>query len=230
MEPTFERLTGRTHDHVVRWGESTWVHRSARDNFSLLVEQARSDGFQLSTASSFRSYSSQQSIWNNKARGKRSLLDASGEPLVFEDLTADEVVHAILRWSALPGASRHHWGTEIDVFPQNLVGEGEGVELIPQEIAPGGKFEAFGRWLDESLPLHGFYRPYREDRGGVSPEWWHLSYAPIAEGYLQNFTLELFERSLKEGNLELKTEVLSQSRAIYERYVTNVAPAPKAVP
>jgi hypothetical protein len=26
----------------------------------------------------------------------------------------------------------------------------------------------------------GFYRPYAVDRGGVAPERWHLSYAPLA--------------------------------------------------
>ena len=28
---------------------------------------------------------------------------------------------AILLWSALPGASRHHWGTDFDVFDRAAV-------------------------------------------------------------------------------------------------------------
>ena len=27
---------------------------------------------------------------------------------------------------------------------------------------------------------HGFYRPYARDHGGIAPERWHLSYAPVS--------------------------------------------------
>ncbi len=35
----------------------------------------------------------------------------------------------------------------------------------------------------------GFYRPYAVDRGGVHPEPWHLSYAPLAQQALAAFSL-----------------------------------------
>ena len=37
----------------------------------------------------------------------------------------------ILEWSALPGASRHHWGSEFDVFDLAALPEGYRVQLLP---------------------------------------------------------------------------------------------------
>jgi len=31
-------------------------------------------------------------------------------------LRASEKIASILRWSALPGTSRHHWGTDLDII------------------------------------------------------------------------------------------------------------------
>ncbi len=49
-----------------------------------------------------------------------------------------EKCKAMLRWSAVPGASRHHWGTEIDIFDPDLLPEN-----TPLLLEPG----IFGRWL-----------------------------------------------------------------------------------
>jgi len=51
----------------------------------------------------------QAEIWNAKAAGLRPVLDANEQPIDTGTLSERELVFAILRWSALPGASRHHW-------------------------------------------------------------------------------------------------------------------------
>ncbi|NIM47861.1 MAG: D-alanyl-D-alanine carboxypeptidase family protein, partial [Gemmatimonadales bacterium] len=86
-----------------------------------------------------------------------------------------------LRWSALPGASRHHWGTDLDVYDLAARPEGYEVELIPEEVDAGGMFGPLHEWLDGRIAADaafGFFRPYERDRQGVAPERWHLSYAP----------------------------------------------------
>ena len=42
--------------------------------------------------------------------------------------------------AAVPGenASRHHWGTDLDVYDSRAVGEDYQVQLSPAEVAPGG--------------------------------------------------------------------------------------------
>ena len=62
----------------------------------------------------------------------------------------------------------------------------------------------------------------------MSPEPWHLSYAPLAQTFEDAHSPELLERALRGADLELKDEVLSQLEAIYARYVR--APRPAAGP
>ena len=87
---------------------------------------------------------------------------------------------AILLWSALPGASRHHWGTEIDVIDRAALRPGQHAQLIPAEYCAEGVFGGLDRWLTEHAGAFGFFRPYDRDRGGVQPEPWHLSFAPVS--------------------------------------------------
>ena len=77
---------------------------------------AAADGIDLVAFSSFRDFDRQLAIWNGKFRGERPMQDRAGRPLDALALTPAERVAAILWWSALPGASRHHWGTDIDVM------------------------------------------------------------------------------------------------------------------
>ena len=39
-------------------------------------------------------------------------------------LAPDALIETILLWSALPGGSRHHWGTDVDVFDAAAVAPG----------------------------------------------------------------------------------------------------------
>ena len=58
-----------------------------------------------------------------------------------------------------------------------------GQRVLTGEVAPDGVFGPLHAWLDERMAAdesEGFFRPYDEDRGGVAPERWHLSYAPLA--------------------------------------------------
>ncbi len=92
--------------------------------------------------SSFRDFERQLAIWNGKCRGERDLLDrgrASG--WMPAALDQDALVSAILLWSALPGASRHHWGTDMDVIDAAAVPAGAAVQLEPAEYAPGGSLQ-----------------------------------------------------------------------------------------
>ena len=58
---------------------------------------------------------------------------------------ARERIEAILPWSALPGASRHHWGTDVDLIDRKATPPGYRVQLTPEEFEPGGPFAAAQR-------------------------------------------------------------------------------------
>jgi LAS superfamily LD-carboxypeptidase LdcB len=178
-----EQLTGRQETHLVELLPGQRLQAEAAEAFLALREDARVAGFELAIASSFRSYGRQLAIWNGKASGRRKVHDDAGRDVPVSALSAAEQLRAILRYSAIPGTSRHHWGTDLDVYDAAAVAADYPLELSPREVAPGGVFDRLHQWLDQRMAAGeswGFYRPYTLDRGGVAPERWHLSYAPLA--------------------------------------------------
>ena len=138
-------------------------------------------------------------------------------------MTEEEVVHAILLWSALPGASRHHWGTEIDLIDRAALPTGQRPQLIALEYSPGGVFEKLGAWLPRHCEDYGFFLPYDRDRGGVRPEPWHLSFAPVSSRALPALTVEVLAAALSDVELAGAAVVRRQLRDIHARYVCAVA-------
>ena len=194
-----------------------------------LREEARRAGFEAQIFSGFRGFERQLSIWNRKARGELAVLDSEANPLDIRELTQRELVFAILRWSALPGASRHHWGTDLDVIDAAAVPEGYEVELIPEEVDSGGIFGPLHDWLDERIEASasfGFFRPYAQDLGGVAPERWHLSHGPVAARFEEAFSPEALRDAIQGASIELKETVLEHLEEIFQRFVVNTSGPP----
>lgn len=213
-------LTGRTEWHLVEF-EGRQIHRTLLVPLRHLTEEASAAGFELALASAFRSFERQRLIWNDKAAGIRPVLADDGSPLDVARLSPDELLFAILRWSALPGASRHHWGTDIDVYDRRAVPAGYQVRLTLDETADAGVFAGLHAWLDEYLARAdaGFFRPYRRRLGGVAPEPWHLSYAPLAREFQNAMAPGILRELVTASDLALKTQILQHFEEIYERFV-----------
>jgi len=222
-------LTGRARTHVVQRDDlKAAVHPQALDPFLAMKADAAREGIDMAITSAFRDFTAQQRIWNMKWRGERPLLDAHGCERDRTGLTPRDIVQAILCWSALPGASRHHWGTELDVIDRAGMPEGYRVRLVPSEAEPGGPFHALHCWLDANMHRYAFFRPYRTYRGGVLPERWHLSYAPVADAALAALTPELLAEALGGSEVMGKELILEDIADLHARYVVNVDPTPVA--
>jgi LAS superfamily LD-carboxypeptidase LdcB len=180
-------------------------------------------GFDLMPFSTFRDFDTQLRIWNDKFSGKKTLYDRVGKPLDFASLSSLETVRAILYWSALPGASRHHWGTEIDVVDAAAMPDGYRVKLLPEETEEDGLFHPLHRWLDAYIARFGFFRPYARYIGGMLPEPWHLSYAPISTRLLALITPQLLTDTIASSAIHGKDIVLETVPSIYELQVMKVA-------
>lgn len=219
-----EILLGKTTEHLVPLeGTKFFIHEQMLRDFLQLQKSAKEQGFDLQIASAFRNYERQLSIWNAKARGERVLLDDNENPLNYSTLSPIEIVSAILRWSSLPGSSRHHWGSDIDVFDGSKQQLNE-VKLIPSECDENGPAAELHLWLDQIIDANesfGFFRPYREDLGGVSPERWHLSYYPISRRMVDHYTFGIFKKNIEDSDLVLKEIVLDNAHEIYEKYFLN---------
>ena len=222
-------LTGRAATHVVQRDDlGAALHRDVLAPFLALKAAAAQAGIDLAIASAFRDFGAQLRIWNMKYRGERPLYDAAGNVRDHAGLDPDELVAAILCWSALPGASRHHWGTDIDVIDRAALPEDYRYRLVPEEYAAGGVFERLDDWLAGNIARFDFFRPYAGYRGGVHPEPWHLSFAPVSIEALDLLTPELIAATLRDSEFLGKETVLPRLADIHRTYVANVAPAPGA--
>lgn len=221
MKPTASSCLGKSEDHLTRLPSSHLIHQEVADPFTRLVLAAKAEGFSLTIASAFRGFSRQLAIWNAKASGARGVHDSSGKPIQLVTLSPVEKIHAILRFSALPGTSRHHWGTDLDVYDASAVAPDYSLQLVPAEFEEGGPFAPLHDWLDENLEAHGFFRPYDIDRGGVSPERWHISHAEVSEQFRKVHSLDILRDGLASENLELKSDVFALLPELYRRYVAS---------
>lgn len=198
------------------------LQRDVVEPFLILQALAKNAGFDLAIASSYRDYSRQAAIWNGKLSGVRPVFDSDNKRVSLASMSPLQQVEAVMRWSALPGASRHHWGCDIDVYDRGAVPEGYQVQLSPEEVENSGPFASMHDWLDQVLaerPELGFFRPYAHDRGGIAPERWHLSYAPVAAQYQKFCGLEAIRRCCECSDILLKEAVLANLDCLYQRFI-----------
>ncbi len=224
---TVRQLTGLDDSHLVTLPGGHRLREETAGAFAALQEDARKAGFELAIASSFRSFARQLTIWNGKASGARPVYDDRGCAVVMVELSPLAQLYAILRYSAIPGASRHHWGTDLDIYDAGAMAPDYALQLSPQEVARGGLFDPLHCWLDELIAAgksRGFYRPYGQDRDGVAPERWHLSYAPLSTHCGGQVSSALLQscwdcKELTEALL-LRHEIEDQLPHIMERYIS----------
>jgi len=222
------QLTGRDRGHLAELDEPRCVlHASAVRPFLAMREAAARSGFDLAPVSAFRDFDRQRGIWNAKYRGERPALDRKGRPVKMSGLKPGARVEAILLWSALPGASRHHWGSDIDVADGRVIAAGYRLRLEMDEYRRGGPFAALSAWLGENMRRFGFYRPYTRRGRGVQPEPWHLSYAPVSRRALPRMTTRLLAEAIRGAGVEGEAEILARLPAIRDRYVLDVDQPPR---
>jgi LAS superfamily LD-carboxypeptidase LdcB len=212
---------GLSEDHIT-WHENIGLHNDVLAPWRRLANAAHTAGFDLALASGFRSFERQQFIWDAKISGQRPVFDDKGHALDTMSLPVLDKIESIMRWSALPGTSRHHWGTDIDIYDRAAVPANYCLQLVAEEYDDSGPFSPMLRWLKDYLhtpDAPAFIFPYIQDNNGVMPEPWHLSYLPVARHYQETWSLELLQEILRDSSILEKKTVLSTIEALYERFV-----------
>jgi len=224
MKIDFDFLTGRNNPYLKDY-YGYLVHDEIIPSLKLLQEAAKKEiGAKIQIISSFRDFEKQKIIWNNKASGIKAIYDDDDHKIEIKNLNETELIEKIMRFSALPGASRHHWGTDIDIFDASKLAKDK-VNLTPSECGPGDIFCELHEWLDEKIKkkqAYGFYRPYHEDLNGVSIEKWHLSYAPLSQLFFDKYTIDVFEKNIIEADILLKEVLLKDLSFYFDKYITNI--------
>jgi len=225
---TNPELFGLTDTHLTR--ESQWLSLSieAMKAFKELQSLAKDEGIDLQPVSSFRSFKEQKAIWNAKVLGNKPVLNDECVEVDRSSCSQKEWIYSILRWSAFPGLSRHHWGTELDVYDKSyfIKNPEYKIQLIPNEYELNGPFEKLGQFLDKHLENTDFFRPYSKDQGGVAVEPWHISYRPLSEGNLDLLNEGEFITFLDSKHcqdIELVEVVKENANDIFQRFCTSIS-------
>ena len=175
QEINTEILIGMDDSRIV--SDTILLEKETYSAFIQMKDAAEKDGIIIKLVSGFRDFYRQQMIWNNKYKKFTNEFSLDGPTAIKE----------IIRFSTIPGTSRHHWGTEIDIIDKNF--ENEKDLLISKKYEEGGIFNSLKKWMDKNSKRFGFYIVYDDDsnRPGFEYEPWHYTYKPISDLYQREF-------------------------------------------
>ena len=171
----YKTLLGIEHSNLV--GDSIKLEKNTFIAMEKMRKAALLDGVKIKVVSGFRDFERQKQIWNRKFK-----------KFTTENNLSDlDAIKEIIRFSTIPGTSRHHWGTEIDVIDEDFKNEKN--LLISNKYEDGGIFEKLKKWMDNNSQKFGFYLTYDNNinRKGFEYEPWHYSYLPESKKYLKSF-------------------------------------------
>ncbi|WP_394205418.1 M15 family metallopeptidase [Shewanella waksmanii] len=217
-------LYGLDAQHLIEF-QGHLLEASTAKALMQMQQAAQKDGINIAICSAYRDFDKQMQIWNLKACGKRRLLDKNNQLVDANNLNANDLIDTILIWSALPGTSRHHWGTDIDIFDSNCISQSD-LRLVSDEYMPGGPCHALFNWMQSHAHKFGFYRPYQAGLSGVSPEPWHYSYYPSSHSLLKLFRTADLALIINNHDLAVKQALAPRLPELVNQYVMKIAPAP----
>lgn len=217
-------ILGTCSNHVLEIEQGIFVHAEMANSFNNLQQEAKLAGLDICIASGFRNFERQLQIWNAKFNGLRPILDRQQRSIDTSSLSEWEIVQAILTYSALPGTSRHHWGTDIDIYDKNAVPSNYQLQLVPSEYHQG-PFNALSNWIIKNSHKFGFYLPYQSNNTGVAPEPWHISYQPLSSMYQDRLKQDpqCLIDCLSQSNIAGKQSILENLEYILTHYVFNIS-------
>ena len=144
--------------------------------FKQMQNDAKKEGVEIEIVSGYRSYQKQKNIWNNKYNKNFK-----------EGFLGIKNINRIIQYSTLPGTSRHHWGTDIDIIDKRFTQKGD--LLIEKNYAENGIYSELFSWMKKNSKKYGFYLVYDDSpkRKGFRFEPWHYSYKPLSFLFLKRF-------------------------------------------
>ncbi|MEH0153793.1 M15 family metallopeptidase [Limibacter armeniacum] len=172
--PSIEALTGQKSPKL--YSKDIPLRYEAGKAFADMRKAALKDRMKLHILSGFRSFNRQRTIWNNKY-----------VQYTKKGMSPTLAIEEIIKFSTIPGTSRHHWGTDIDII--DVYKPMPKSPLETKYFHDPKHYDNMRKWMEKYGPDFGFYMSYTDDlvRKGFSYEPWHYSYEPIASEYLNHF-------------------------------------------
>jgi zinc D-Ala-D-Ala carboxypeptidase len=153
-----------------------YLRKEVLEAFTRMRQAAAKDGIMLTIISATRNFDRQKTIWEAKWTGTRKV-DGQDLSITMEDPAAR--ARKILHYSSMPGTSRHHWGTDLDIN-----------SLSPAHYRSGIGKKTYD-WMVANAAGFGFCQSYTakwdERPHGYEEEAWHWSYAPVSCQLLRSY-------------------------------------------
>lgn len=171
QEPDFVEI-----DKIHTDKRGLYLRDEAYKAFVKMYDASLKDGINLSILSATRNFNSQKFIWERKWKGETLV---EGKNLAKTENDPVERAKIILKFSSMPGTSRHHWGTDLDLNALNndYFSTEQGKKIFD--------------WLQKNASEYGFcqtYTPKNSSRPtGYEEEKWHWSYLPLARSFLAQY-------------------------------------------
>ncbi|MBC9795947.1 M15 family metallopeptidase [Sinomicrobium weinanense] len=171
---SYDDLIGKGNPEL--FGKGINLRKEAYEAFVEMRQAAAKEKLDIKIVSSYRDFYRQKAIWERKY--KQYTKNGS---------TPEQAIQKIIEYSTIPGTSRHHWATDIDIIDGGATYSGD--VLVPEKFHGNGPFRPLRQWLDENVNKYGFYMVYTDkpDRKGFKYEPWHYSYAPVSVPMLRAY-------------------------------------------
>lgn len=183
---SYDELIGKGNPTL--YGEGFKLRKEAYESFLKMKSEAKKEGINIQVVSSYRNFDHQNRIWTRKY-----------SKFTKQGLTPKNALNKIIEYSTIPGTSRHHWATDIDIIDGNSK---QPKHVLNEEHFHGnGPFCKLKEWMDKHSESFGFYLVYTNNanRNGFKYEPWHYSYKPLSKGFLKAYQkIDLFNMIQKE--------------------------------
>ena len=148
----------------------------AYEAFLDMRADAKRQHVEMYPGSCYRTFGTQRTMWNKRFSVYHQ-----------KKFSPQQALDARMGYLAIPGTSRHHWGTDVDITGEIRTPEAH--TLRARYFVTGGIFEDVAVWLRYNANTFGFYRVYTEKPGrtGFRSEPWHYSFAESALPSLRRF-------------------------------------------
>jgi hypothetical protein len=161
-------------EHASGAATGGYLRKETYEAFVTMADAAKKEGILLTIISATRNFENQKKIWENKWNGT---VRVEGKNLTAVK-NLEERARIILRYSSMPGSSRHHWGTDMDLnsLANSFFETGDGLKIY--------------EWLTTHAAEYGFCQPYTSKangRTGYEEEKWHWSYRPLSQPLLDEY-------------------------------------------
>ena len=159
--------------NIHTYKENVYLEKNTYYSYIKMYNAAKKEGITLNIVSGVRSFNDQKNIWERKWENYK-------KQKKFNSYKKNNlIVKNILKFSAMPSTSRHHWGTDLDIH------------AVEDRYFKKGEGKKIWKWLRKNASLYGFCQVYTEKgntrKTGYSEEKWHWSYIPISKNLLKDY-------------------------------------------